>query len=287
MKRRMLVSAAAVLLVTAHVAVSQRDFSKVEFERTHVAGAVHFLNSGVAGNLAVSMGEDGVLLVDDQYAPLADKIRASIEEIGGGKLKFLVNTHYHGDHTGGNAEFGEEAAIIGHANVRKRLASQERPEVALPAVTFKDSVTIHFNGEAIEIVHLPNGHTDSDSVVYFRGSNVVHMGDLFFSGLFPFVDLKAGGDVEGYMSNLEKVIPGIPAGAKIIPGHGPLSTLDDLKAFHRAMRETTGYIRGQMDSGKSLEQIQAAGLPSEWEEWGSGFISEERWISIVYNSYSG
>ncbi len=287
MRRTVLASMGVVLLAGAQVAVSQRDFSNVEFETTRVAGGVYLLESGAGGNIAVSAGEDGVLMIDDQFAPLAEKIRAGIRKAGGSGVRFLINTHYHGDHTGGNAEFGEEATIVGHTNVRKRLAEQGQPAAALPVVTFEESITIHFNGESVEIRHLPRGHTDSDSVVYFGGSNVVHMGDLFFAGRFPYIDLKAGGDVEGYMNNVQTVMDGLPAGVKIIPGHGKLATLEDLKTFHAALEETAAHIRGQMESGKSLEEIQAAGLPAKWNGWGEGFISTERWIEIVYSSYKG
>ena len=287
MKRSALLSAAAVLLIAAHLAVSQRDFSGVEFETTHVSGTVYMLNSERAGNVGVSIGDDGVIMIDDQFAPLADKIRAAIQKIGKGELKFLINTHHHGDHTGGNTEFSSEATIVAHANVRKRLVDQSKPKAALPVVTFQDSVTIHFNGEDIEVIHFPTGHTDTDSVVFFKDSNAVHMGDHFFAGRFPYVDLGAGGNVEGFMNNVGKVIDRLPPDVKIIPGHGPLSTLDDLKAFHGMIQETTSHIRSQMRSGKSLEEIKKAGLPSKWDSHGTGFINEERWIDIVYNSYQG
>ena len=287
MRRRLiLISAAALLLIAAHTAVSQRDFSQVEFETTHVAGSVYMLNSGAAGNIAVSAGEDGVLMIDDQYAPLAGKIRDSIRKISDAKLRFLLNTHYHGDHTGGNVVFGGEATIVAQANVRKRLAEEGQPKAALPVVTYQDSVTLHFNGDAIEMTYLPNGHTDTDSVIRFTEANVIHMGDLFFSGRFPYVDLKAGGSVDGYIANVGTMIGRLPAGVKIIPGHGPLSTLADLKAFHAALQETAANIRAQMGSGKSLAEIQKTGLPAKWKDWGSGFITEERWIETIYNSYS-
>ena len=284
MTRPILLTAAALLLLVSH-AVSQRDFSKVQFKTVHVAGNIHMLDSGVAGNIGLLVGDDGILMIDDQFAPLAPKIRAATAKISDAKLKFLVNTHWHGDHTGGNSVFGKETTIVAHANVRKRL-SAEQSGAALPVVTYDDSVSLHINGEDVQIVHFPSGHTDGDSILFFKQSNVVHMGDHFFSGRFPYIDLGSGGGVQGYTDNVEKVIDRLPSDVKIIPGHGPLSTLDDLKKFHTMMVKTTAVVRGRMKAGKSLEEIQKAGLPSEWKDWGGSFINHDRWIEIIYNSYS-
>ncbi len=284
MTRPILLSVASLLLLVSH-AVSQRDFSNVEFKTVHVAGNIHMLDSGVAGNVGLLVGDDGVLMIDDQFAPLADKIRAATAKITDGKLKFLVNTHWHGDHTGGNGIFGRETTIVAHTNVRKRL-SAEQSGAALPVVTYDDSVSLHINGEDVEIVHFPAGHTDGDSILFFKQANVVHMGDQFFSGRFPYIDLGSGGSVQGYMENVKRVINRLPSDVKVIPGHGPLSTLDDLKRFHTMMVKTTAVVRDHMKAGKGLEEIQKAGLPSEWKDWGGSFINQDRWIEIVYNSYS-
>ncbi len=284
MTRPILLSVAFLLLLVSH-AVSQRDFSNVEFKTVHVAGNIHMLDSGVAGNVGLLVGDDGVLMIDDQFAPLADKIRAATAKISDGKLKFLVNTHWHGDHTGGNGIFGKETTIVAHTNVRKRL-SAEQSGAALPVVTYDDSVSLHINGEDVEIVHFPAGHTDGDSILFFKQANVVHMGDQFFSGRFPYIDLGSGGNVQGYMENVKRVINRLPSDVKVIPGHGPLSTLDDLKRFHTMMVKTTAVVRDHMKAGKGLEEIQKAGLPSEWKDWGGFFINQDRWIEIVYNSYS-
>ena len=284
MTRPILLTAAALLLLASH-AVSQRDFSSVEFKTVHVAGNIHMLDSGVAGNIGLLVGDDGILMIDDQFAPLAGKIRAATAKISDGKLKFPVNTHWHGDHTGGNGIFGKETTIMAHTNVRKRL-SAEQSGAALPVVTYDNSVSLHINGEDVEIVHFPSGHTDGDSILFFQQSNVVHMGDQFFSGRFPYIDLGSGGSVLGYMGNVKKVIDRLPSDVKIIPGHGPLSTLDDLKKFHTMMVKTTAAVRDHMKAGKRLEEIQKAGLPSEWKDWGGAFINQDRWIEIVYNSYS-
>ena len=282
------------LALCVHTVFAQ-DLSDVEMKATHVAGNVYMLE-GRGGNIGVSVGEDGILIVDDQFEPLADKIRASLKELGKGKLKFVLNTHWHADHTGGNVAFGPEAPIIAHTNVRNRLSTRQEvlnrvsepsPKQALPVITFDDSLSIHFNDEEIKVVHFPHGHTDGDSVIFFTGSNVVHMGDDFFTGRFPFVDLGSGGNVQGLIENIGKAIQLLPVGAKIIPGHGPLSTPDDLKSYLKMLEETTAFVRSRMAKGKTLEEIQNEGLPEKWSSWQSGFIRADRWIQIIHSSYQG
>ena len=283
-----------VLLFTISIHAQQRDYSQVQIKATKVAGNVYMLE-GAGGNIGVSVGDDGILIVDDQFAPLADKIRAALKELGDKKLRFILNTHWHGDHTGGNVVFGPEAPIIAHDNVRKRMATEQKseffksttpasPKEALPVITFDHNLSVHFNGEEIRAIHYPHGHTDGDSVIFFTTSNVVHLGDNFFAGRFPFVDLESGGSVEGLTKNIAEIISKIPAGAKLIPGHGPLSTIDDLKLYHRMLEQTSGIIRERISAGKTLEQIKSEGLPEEWKTWGTGFIKTDLWIEIVYRS---
>jgi glyoxylase-like metal-dependent hydrolase (beta-lactamase superfamily II) len=261
---------------------------------TKVAGNVYMLE-GAGGNIGVSVGDDGLLIVDDQFAPLADKIRAALKGIADKKLHFILNTHWHGDHTGGNVAFGPEATIIAHDNVRKRLATEQKstvfnnttppsPKEALPVITFDQTLTVHFNGEEIRAIHYPRGHTDGDSVIFFSASNVVHLGDDFFAGRFPFVDLESGGSVEGLVKNIGELITKIPADAKLIPGHGPISTLDDLKSYHRMLQQTTEIVRGKIKAGKTLDQAKTEGLPAEWAPWGTGFIKTDRWVETIYKS---
>jgi cyclase len=292
---RCLVTAAALgllALVALPAGAQDRDFSKVEIKAVKAAGNIYMLE-GSGGNIGVSVGSDGVLIVDDQFAPLADKIQAALKGLSDGKLKFVLNTHWHGDHTGGNQTFGAQAPIIAHENVRKRLATDQTvfgekipasPKEALPVVTFGDRVSVHFNGEEIKVIHFPAGHTDGDSVIFFTGSNVVHMGDDFFVGRFPFVDLASGGSVQGLTEDVGKILAQLPADVKIIPGHGPLSNKAELEKFHGMLKETTGIVQQRMKAGKSLEAIQAEGLPETWKEWGSGFIDTKMWLSIVYES---
>ena len=279
---------------TAAAAQAQTDFSKVQMKATKVAGNVYMLE-GAGGNIGVSVGDDGLLIVDDQFAPLADKIRAALKGIADKKLRFILNTHWHGDHTGGNVAFGAEATIIAHDNVRKRLATEQKstvfntttpasPKEALPVITFDQSLSVHFNGEEIRAIHFPHGHTDGDSVIFFSSSNVVHLGDDFFAGRFPFVDLESGGSVQGLVKNIGELVAKIPADAKLIPGHGPLSTLDDLKSYHRMLQQTTEIVRGKIAAGKTLDQIKSEGLPDEWKPWGAGFIKTDRWLETIYKS---
>ena len=285
-----------ILILSSAIVVYAQDFSNVEITATKVAGNIHMLQ-GRGGNIGVSVGADGILIVDDQFAPLADKIKAALKELGEGKLKFVLNTHWHGDHTGGNAQFGPEAPIIAHENVRRRLATEQKseffkrttpasPKEALPVVTFDKSLSVHFNGEEIKVIHFPKGHTDGDSVIFFTTSNVVHMGDDFFVASFPFVDLESGGSVQGLTKNIGDIIPKLAADVKIIPGHGPLATVADLKAYHRMLVETTAIVQRKMKAKKTVAQIKAEGLPAEWASWGTGFIKTDVWLETIHRSLS-
>lgn len=273
------------LAFTAMAASAQGNFENVQIKSTHVAGNVYMLE-GQGGNIGVSTGPDGQLIVDDQFAPLAEKIDAALGKLeAGGPLKFVLNTHWHGDHTGGNAFFGRKASIVAHTNVRKRLSERSgTPKEALPVITQDHGLSVHFNGEEIRMIPLSPGHTDGDSVIHFTKSGVIHAGDQFFNGRFPFIDLGSGGSVEGYIKNVEKILEHTTDDMKIIPGHGALATKKDLKAFHEMLVETTGVVRKGISEGKSLEQVRAAGLPDKYKEWGSGFINHARYIEIVYNN---
>jgi glyoxylase-like metal-dependent hydrolase (beta-lactamase superfamily II) len=292
-KRPVICGALFICLVTAR-AYAQTDWSKVEIKVQKVNGNVYML-TGAGGNIGVSVGPDGILIVDDQFEPLADKIKAALKTLGEGKLKFILNTHYHGDHTGSNAVFGREAPIIAQTNVRKRLSTEQvskffkrttpaQPKEALPVITFDNAVSVFFNDEEIKIIHFPHSHTDGDSIIFFTGSNVIHMGDNFFNGRFPVVDLEAGGSVLGMIKTVGDVIAKLPGDVKIIPGHGALSDPNGLKEFHRMLEETTDIVRKKMKANKTLEQIKSEGLPEEWKSWGSGFIKTDMWLELVYNS---
>jgi len=292
MRNRLYMTAAALLLATA--AWAQQDFSNVEVKATNVAGSVYML-TGAGGNIGVSVGDDGIVIVDDQYAPLAPKIEAALKSITDKPVRFILNTHYHGDHTGGNEHFGKSAPIVAHENVRKRLASgvtragqstPPAPAGALPVVTFDQSVTIHLNGEDVRAVHMPHGHTDGDSVIWFTKSNVVHMGDDYFNGFFPFVDQENGGSVRGLIENLDAVLGKLPADAKVIPGHGPLSDKAGLTKFRDVLRATLNAVEQGVKAGKSAEQLKAGKVLEEWDSWGQGFIKTDRWIDTLVTEVS-
>lgn len=266
-------------------AVAQDDrFANISIETVSVTDNISML-VGSGGNIGVSAGEDGLLIIDDQYAPLAAKIKAALAELGSDTPKFLLNTHFHGDHTGGNEDFGAASIIVAHENVRGRLVGENSPASALPVITFDDDVTVHFNGEDITLIHMPNGHTDTDSVVMFEGSNVIHMGDHFFNGGFPFIDLANGGTVQGYISNLEKALSWIADDTAVIPGHGSLGTKAELLSFYNVIKDTSTEIRVMKSLQMSREEIVAEGLGDGYESWGQGFINEQSWIETVFDSY--
>jgi cyclase len=293
--KKLLIAIALVCFVPC-LTRAQTDYSKVEIKATKVAGNVYMLE-GAGGNIGVSVGPDGILIVDDEFAPLADKIKAALKNLGEGKLKFVLNTHWHGDHTGGNRVFGLDAPIIAHDNVRKRLSTDQKseffkqttpasPKEALPVITFDQSLSVHFNGEEIKVIHFPQGHTDGDSVIFFTTSNVVHMGDDFFANRFPFVDLESGGSVQGLIKNIAEIMDKLPADVKLIPGHGPISTVDDLKRYHQMLVATSEIVRKKIAARKTLDQIKKEGLPEEWNSWGTGFVKTDMWIELLYRSYS-
>ncbi|HVR44881.1 MAG TPA: MBL fold metallo-hydrolase [Thermoanaerobaculia bacterium] len=268
---------------------AQQDLSKVEIRVHPVAGAVYMLQ-GAGGNIGVSAGEDGIVIVDDQYAPLAPKIKAALATITDEPVRFVLNTHYHGDHTGGNEIFGESAPIVAHENVRKRLAEgvdapgrriPPAPPAALPVITFNDRVTVHVNGEDLRALHVPRAHTDGDSVVFFTRSNVVHMGDLFFSGLFPFIDIDGGGSVRGLIRGIERVLEKIPPGAKVIPGHGPISDAAGLRGYLEMLVATSAAVEKALAEGKSAAQMKEEKILAPWDSWSWGFITTDRFIDTL------
>jgi cyclase len=265
--------------------LAQDRFANVEVKATAIKGAVHMI-TGMGGNIGVSAGEDGVLIIDDQFAPLAEKIAAQLGELGSDKPKYVINTHYHGDHTGSNAFFHSHkgATIFAHENVRIRLASDEKvkPE-ALPTVTYEDGIKIYFNGETVHVMHLPVGHTDGDSVVWFEQPDVLHTGDLYFNGMFPYIDQGAGGNVEGYMESVQHLLTKIDDDTVVIPGHGNVSNKAEYAAFLDMIRSTFNDVKTRKAQGQSLEDIKTTGLADKWKSYHWNFITEEKWITTLYN----
>jgi len=293
--------AVGVLAAVAGIAAAQQqDFSKVEIKVTKVAGNVYLLE-GAGGNIAASVGDDGIVIVDDQFAPLADKIRAALKGITTQPLRFIINTHYHFDHTGGNLPF-HDATIIAHDNVRKRLAQANvvgnggsamkmdqpaNPPEALPVITFAHDVTLHVNGEDIRALHAPSGHTDGDSIVFFPKSNVVHFGDDFVRYGFPFIDINGGGSSKGMIAALENAMTQLPKDVKVIPGHGALATLDDVRSFVTMLKETRGVVEKGVKAGKTLQQLQQEKVLAQWEKYSGQFVSTDLFIETLYNELTG
>jgi glyoxylase-like metal-dependent hydrolase (beta-lactamase superfamily II) len=286
------------LLLPGVVSAQPDDLSKVQVKPMAVAGNVHMLE-GAGGNIGVSVGPDGLLIVDDQFAPLVPRIRAALGKLTQGKDKtpeYVLNTHWHMDHTGGNAAFGREGRIVAHKHVRTRLMNGQEvlgraippaPKEALPVITYDRGLSLYFNGEEVQVTHLPAGHTDGDSMVYFTASNVLHLGDHFFVDRFPFVDTSSGGSLEGYMRNVERVLGTLPSGVKIIPGHGPLAGREELVRYSAMLRDSVEWVKGKMAAGKTLEQVKAEGMPEKYKSWGEGFISTDMWLTTVYQGLSG
>jgi len=285
------------LLLAAGVSLAGQqqapDYSKVVMKVEKVSGTVYMLQ-GMGGNIGASVGEDGIVVVDDEFLPLAEKIEAALKGISDKPVRFVLNTHWHGDHTGSNEHFGEKAPIIAQENVRKRLAnggktrfseSKPAPKGALPVITFTEDVTVHLNAEDIRALHVPHGHTDGDSMIFFPQSNVVHMGDDFFNtGGFPFIDLDSGGSVLGMIAGAEKVLAETPENVKIIPGHGPLASKDDLRKFLTLLKETTAAVQAGIDQGKTLEQLKQEKVLAKWDSFGKSFINTDVYTEVLYDS---
>ena len=297
----MLVTAAA--FAAAPAWGQGQDFSKVQIKATKVSGNIYMLE-GAGGNIAASIGEDGIVIVDDQFAPLADKIQASLKSLGitDKPVRFVINTHYHGDHTGGNAPFANSGStVIAQDNVRKRMATggtagnggtihmENKPaeKAALPIITFEHDVTVHLNGEDIRALHFPAGHTDGDSIIFFPKNNVVHMGDDFVRYGFPFIDVSSGGSVQGMIAAMEKATAQLPADVKVIPGHGQLSNLEDVREFTKMLKETSAIVQKALDEHKSLAQMKQDKILEPWKKWSGDFVNADVFIETLYNSLTG
>jgi len=282
--RKLLLNCLLVALPFVALPAAADRFDDVTIEHNEVADNIYML-TGAGGNMLMSSGEDGVFLVDDQYTQLAERIAEKIKDLSGEEVRYILNTHFHGDHVGSNMWFAnnQSSTIFAHENVRKRLSNDDSfSETGLPAITFDSAVTFHLNNDTVHVFHLPAGHTDGDSAVWFEQANVLHPGDLFFNKRFPFIDLESGGDVDGYIANVEELLGGLTDDTVIIPGHGPLADKADYQGFLNMLQETKAEVDTMKQQGMTLDEIKTKGLSDKWKDWSWSFINEERWITTLY-----
>ncbi|MDQ3617347.1 MAG: MBL fold metallo-hydrolase [Pseudomonadota bacterium] len=282
------------LALVASPAFAQQDLSKVEIKATALRGGTHLL-TGAGGNIVASVGSDGAFIIDDQYAPLSDRIRTALTAIDDKPLRFVINTHWHGDHTGGNENLGKAGAVIvAHDNVRKRMGTAQflrgenvpaSPAIALPVVTFADGVTLHLNGNDVRVRHVAHAHTDGDALVKFAQANVLHMGDVYFNGLYPFIDTESGGSIDGLLAAVRSGVSMSDADTIVVPGHGPVSNRAELTAYGQMLQDYRDAISGMKDSGRTLDQVIAARPTAATDErLGKAFIKPDQLVTAIYNS---
>jgi cyclase len=286
-----------ILLFNCHYLYATESMSKITTSK--VVGNIYMIEGSedhkilvsgdwdnfTGGNIGLSIGKDGVLIVDAKYIKYSDQVKEVIKSVGGGAPKYILDTHFHDDHINANSVFNKQGTVIAHSKARTRIIA-EQPEEAWPVITFDDKISIHFNGEEIKIIHFSSGHTDGDAIIYFTNSNVVHMGDLYFNGYLPFIDLDSGGDAEGYMNNIERIVEHLPDDIRIIPGHGPVASKEDLRNYSRMLQETMALVTGQMKAGKTLADIQNKGLQEEWAKLTWSLISMDKYIETIYKSFA-
>jgi cyclase len=287
---------ALALAVPAAAVAQQQDFSQVEIQAEKVADGLYML-TGRGGNIGLSVGTSGSFLIDDQNAPLSDKILAAVKAITPDPVRFVVNTHWHGDHTGGNENLGKAGALlVAHENVRRRMSTEQfnatfknstpaSPEGALPVVTFADALTLHWNGDEIRVFHVPPAHTDGDAIVQFVKADVVHMGDCFFNGSYPYIDTSSGGRVDGMIAAADRVLAGTTDKTRFIPGHGPLGTKADLKSYRDTLQTLRDRIAKLKAEGKTRDAVIAARPTADYDaKWGAGFMKPDIWTGLVFDS---
>lgn len=281
-------------LLASPVAAQQQDFSRVEIKAEQLAPGVAVL-FGAGGNIGVSHGADGNVLVDDQFAPLTDTILAAVRTLDPNPVRFVINTHWHGDHSGGNENMGKAGAVIvAHDNVRRRMSVEHlssrfgkipaSPSGALPVVTFAQGVNFHLNGDEIHVIHVRNAHTDGDSLVHWTRGNVLHMGDLFFHKMsLPFIDLESGGSIDGMIEGVRTGLALARADTRIIPGHGPVATRADLDAYLAVLVDVRGKVAEARRAGQTLAQVKAAGIAAPYAV-PNAFIGPDAFVEAVFES---
>ncbi len=284
----------AIISVTISAISIAQDYEKVRIETIKVTDGVYML-LGEGGNIGVSAGEDGILLIDTQFAELMDKIKSALSEINPGPVRIVLNTNWHYDHASGNEPLGKSGSlIIAHVNSRMRMSSEQYfpdfnqtvpvfPEAALPVVTFKDSLTLHFNGDEIHVIHIKNAHSDADIVVHFRKANVIHSGDIFFSVLYPFIDISHGGSIDGMIAASERILAMTDENTKIIPGHGPLSNREELADCLDMLVTLRDRIGNQIKEGKTLEEVLASKPTAEFDKRPAQSVPPETFVKIIYD----
>ncbi len=288
----------ALLLTVSSALCQDQGLDKVQIKTIKVSGSVYML-MGSGGNIGVCVGDDGVFLVDDQFAPLTNKIMAAIGKISNKGIRFLINTHWHFDHVGGNENIGKAGSvIIAHKNVRSRMSSDQfieffqkklpaSPKVALPIITFTKDLTFHQNQEEIHVFHVNNAHTDGDAIVYFTNSNVIHTGDIYFSGIYPFIDTSSHGSLNGMIDAAKQILSIINDDTKVIPGHGALSNKPELEAYVDMLITIRDEINKHILEGKTIEEIQASKPTKEFDgKWGGGFLTPDNFVQILYTDLS-
>ena len=291
--KRVLAQAVLIIALFAVPCLAE-EMKDVKIKTIRVAEGIHMLR-GKGGNIGVFSGKDGVFLVDDQFAPLTARIREAVREISPEEIRFLINTHWHGDHVGGNENFGKAGTVIfAHENVRKRMSSEQfmeffnrrvpaAPKAALPVVTFTRDIAFHLNGEEVRVFHAAGAHTDGDAVVVFTTSNVIHAGDLYFAGAYPFIDLGSGGSVDGVIAALKRILSLADGDTKIIPGHGHLSNREELSGYLKMLSDVRDRVARLVSQGKTLETILRERPSRDYDEkWGGGFIGPEKFIRILH-----
>lgn len=288
-----------VILLFASISHLSAQDKAVEFSTFQLSDTVYMLK-GRGGNIGISTGEDGLYIIDDQLRPITDQLLKAIGKISNKPIRFVINTHYHADHVGGNETIGNAGAVlIAHENIRKRMTTEQvsifmnnttppYPKGALPVVTFNDRLSLHLNGETATAYYVANGHTDGDSIIHFPVSNVIHMGDMFFNGLYPYVDLDAGGSMQGLVAAANLALSMADESTRIIPGHGPLGMTEDLKNYRNYLVQAGANVQTLIDEGMELGQIIAAKPTREWDEsLGKTWITPAQFVTFIYNSLKG
>lgn len=291
-------AALAIVLASASPAGAQQAMDTVQIRAQKLADRVYVL-FGSGGNIGLSVGDDGAFIVDDQFAPLSEKIKTAIAALTDKPLRFVVNTHWHGDHSGGNANFGRAGAVIlAQDNVRTRMGSEQTnarskqtipaaPHEALPVVTFANGITLHLNGDSVHVFHVAHAHTDGDAIIHYVGSNVIHMGDTFFNGFYPYIDTGSGGSIDGVIAAADSALAAAKPDTKIIPGHGPVGTTNDLREYRRVMAQIRDRVKALVVQGKSLGEVADAKPTAEFDaKWGKGFFDADAFVDMVYNDLS-